>query len=39
MTEAMRDVYACATRGEAERALRRLCSWMMHSNVPRMKTV
>ena len=39
MTEGMRDVYRCETREEAECALKRLCSWMMHSNVPRMKTV
>lgn len=39
MTEAMRDIYACPDRESAAEALRRLCSWMTHSNVPRMKTV
>ena len=39
MTEAMRDVYSCATAGEAADALDRLLSWMTHSNVPEMKRV
>ena len=39
MSEGMRDVYQRATREEAEYALKRLCSWIMHSNVPRMKKV
>ena len=39
MTEAMRDVYQMETREEAEVALTKLCSWIMHSNVPQMKTV
>ena len=39
MSEGMRDVYQKATREEAEEALTKLCSWMMHSNVKRMKTV
>ena len=39
MMEGMRDVYRCESRDEAEGALKRLCSWMMHSNVARMKTV
>ena len=39
MSEGMRDVYQKATREEAEHALKRLCSWIMHSNVPRMKKV
>ena len=39
MTEAMRDVYSCATAEEAADALDRLLSWMMHSNVPEMKRV
>ena len=39
MTEAMRDVYGCATTGEARPMLDRLLSWMMHSNVPDMRGV
>ena len=39
MTEAMRDVYGCATAEEARPMLDRLLSWMMHSNVPDMKGV
>ena len=39
MMEGMRDVYLCETRDEAEAKLVRLCSWMMHSNVPNMKKV
>ena len=39
MTEAMRDVYACADAAEAGPELDRLVSWMMHSNVPEMKRV
>ena len=39
MTEAMRDVYSCATAEEAGAELDRLLSWMMHSNVPEMKRV
>ena len=39
MTEAMRDVYSCATAEEAGVALDRLTSWMTHSNVPEMKKV
>ena len=38
MSEAMRDNYSCSDCKSAE-ALRRLCSWMMHSNVPEMKVV
>lgn len=37
--EALQDVYSCAGRESAARALDRLCSWMMHSNVREMKTV
>lgn len=36
---ALQDVYSCAGRESAARALDRLCSWMMHSNVREMKTV
>ena len=39
MTEAMRGVYSCATRAEAAAELDRVVSWIMHSNVPRMKAV
>lgn len=39
MGEALQDVYSCAGRESAARALDRLCSWMMHSNVREMKTV
>lgn len=39
MEEALQDVYSCAGRESAARALDRLCSWMMHSNVREMKTV
>lgn len=39
MAEAMRDVYGLPGRESAARALDRLCSWMMHSNVPEMKVV
>ena len=39
MTEAMRDVYGCATAEEARPMLDRLPGWMMHSNVPDMKGV
>lgn len=39
MAEAMRDVYGLPGRESAVRALDRLCSWMMHSNVPEMKVV
>ena len=39
MGEALQDVYPCPDRGSAARALERLCSWMMHSNVRKMKTV
>lgn len=39
MREAMQAVYASATREEAEEGLRRLTSWMMHSNLPEMKKV
>ena len=39
MAKAMQDVYSCAGRKSAARALERLCSWMMHSNVRKMKTV
>ena len=37
--EAMRDVYGCATAGEARPMLDRLLSWMMHPDVPDMKGV
>ena len=39
MKEALQAVYDCATREEAEAELDALCSWIMHSNVPQMKTV
>jgi transposase len=39
MSEGMRDACQRATREEAEYALKRLCSWMMHSNVPRTRKV
>jgi transposase len=39
MTEAMRDVYSCATAGEAGPELDRLVSWMAHSNVAEMRVV
>jgi transposase len=39
MTEAMRDVYSCATAEEAGPELDRLASWMAHSNVPEMRVV
>jgi transposase len=39
MTEAMRDVYSCATAEEAGPELDRLVSWMSHSNVPEMRVV
>lgn len=39
MAEAMRDVYGLPDRESAASALDRLCSWMMHSNVPEMKVV
>jgi alanyl-tRNA synthetase len=39
MTEAMRDVYSCATAAEAGPELDRLVSWMAHSNVPEMRVV
>jgi transposase len=39
MTEAMRDVYSCATAEEAGPELDRLVSWMAHSNVPEMRVV
>ena len=39
MTEAMRDVYDCPDKASAAEALDRLCSWMVHSNVPEMKVV
>lgn len=39
MAETMRDVYGLPGRESAARALDRLCSWMMHSNVPEMKVV
>jgi transposase len=39
MSEGMRDVYQRATREEAEYALKRLCSWIMHSNVPGTRKV
>ena len=39
MTEAMRGVRDCPDRGSASRGPDRVTSWVMHSNVPRMKTV
>lgn len=39
MTEAMRAVYACPDRDSADAEIGRLTSWIMHSNVPEMKTV
>ena len=39
MGEALQDVYSCADRESAARALERLCSWMAHSNVAEMKSV
>ena len=39
MKEALQAVYDCGTRAEAEPELDALCSWIMHSNVPQMKTV
>ncbi|RRF97872.1 MAG: hypothetical protein DUD39_12590 [Coriobacteriaceae bacterium] len=39
MAEALQDVYSCAGRESAARALGRLCSWMMHSAVAEMKSV
>ena len=39
MGEALQDVHSCAGRESAARALDRLCSWMMHSNVREMQTV
>ena len=39
MGEALQDVYSCADRKSAARALERLCSWMMHSAVAEMKSV
>lgn len=39
MGEALQDACSCAGRESAARALGRLCSWMMHSNVREMKTV
>lgn len=38
MVEAVRAVYSCATREEAAAELDRAISWIMHSNVPLMKT-
>lgn len=38
MVEAVRAVYSCATREEAAVELDRALSWIMHSNVPQMKT-
>jgi len=39
MGEALQDVYSCADRKSAARAPERLCSWMAHSNVRKMKSV
>jgi len=39
MKEALQAVYECGSRQEAEPELDALCSWIMHSNVPQMKTV
>lgn len=39
MTEAVRAVYACPDRESAGRELDHVVSWIMHSNVPEMKTV
>ncbi|WP_165046369.1 ISL3 family transposase, partial [Adlercreutzia sp. ZJ138] len=39
MKEALQTVYECETRKEAESDLNALCSWIMHSNVPQMKSV
>ena len=38
MREELQDIYSTAdNRNEAEAALRKLCSWMMHSRLDRMK--
>ena len=39
MKEALQAVYECGAREEAESELDALCSWVMHSNIPQMKTV
>ena len=39
MAEALQDVYSCPDRQSAARALERLCSWMMHSAVAKIKRV
>ena len=39
MKEALQAVYGCGSRQEAELELDALCSWIMHSNVPQMKSV
>ena len=39
MKEALQAVYECGSRVEAESELELLCSWIMHSNVPQMKSV
>ena len=39
MKEAMQRIYACTARKDAEEGLGALISWIMHSNLPEMKTV
>ena len=39
MKEALQAVYDCGARDDAGSELDALCSWIMHSNVPQMKTV
>ena len=39
MKEALQAVHDCERRDEAESELDSLCSWIMHSNIPQMKTV
>ena len=39
MKEALQAVYDCATRDGAESEIDALVSWIMHSNIPQMKTV
>ena len=39
MKEALQAVYDCGCKAEAAAQLDAVCSWIMHSNVPQMKTV
>ena len=39
MAEAIQDVYGCLNRKSTSKAPDRLCSWMMHSAVAKMKKV